>query len=118
MPASINYQDVLPLSVPAIARRRRFFPAHGTTFNAAGTNEIRIEISSMNSLLDAQHSYLEFEVVNTHAAAATLGFDAGGGAIFFDTVRIEQGGRVLSELQGYNRLHAAILDPVQVSFNG
>ena len=118
MPASINYQDVLPLSVPAIARRRRFFPANGTTFNAAGTNEIRIEISSMNSLLDAQHSYLEFEVVNTHAAAATLGFDAGGGAIFFDTVRIEQGGRVLSELQGYNRLHASILDPLQVSWNG
>ena len=116
LPSSINYQDVLPLSVPAIARRRRFYPQNGTTFNAAGSNEIRIEISSMNSLLDCSHSYLEFEVQNT--GAPTLGFDAGGGAIFFDTLRIEQGGRVLSELQGYNRLHAAILDPVQVSFNG
>jgi len=117
LPKNINYQDVLPLSVPAIARRRRFFPQNGTSFNAAGSNEIRIEIASMNSLLDTQHSYLEFEVVNSNAAQ-TCGFDTGGGAIFFDTLRIEQGGRVLSECQAYNRLHSAILNPVQVSFNG
>ena len=62
LPSTINFQDVLPLSVPAIARRRRFYPQNGTTFNAGGTNEIRIEIASPNSLLDAGHSYLEFEV--------------------------------------------------------
>jgi hypothetical protein len=117
LPSSINYQDVLPLSVPAIARRRRFYPQNGTSFNSGGSREIRIEIASVNSLLDAQHSYLEFEFVNTNALQ-TLGLDAGGGALFFDTVRVEQGGRVLSELQGYNRLHASIIDPVQVSVNG
>jgi len=117
LPSTINFQDVLPLSVPAIARRRRFYPQNGTSFNSGGTNEIRIEISSPNSLLDAGHSYLEFEVVNNNAAA-TLGFDMGGGAILFDTVRVEQGGRVLSELQAYNRLHASIIDPVQVSYQG
>ena len=117
LPSTINYQDVLPLSVPAIARRRRFFPQNGTSFNAAGSNEIRIEIGSMNSMLDTQHSYMEFEIVNNNAAQ-TLGIDAGGGSIFFDTLRIEQGGRVLSELQAYNRLHAAVIDPVQVDHNG
>ena len=117
LPSTINYQDVLPLSVPAIARRRRFFPQNGTSFNAAGSNEIRIEIGSMNSMLDASHSYLEFEIVNNNALQ-TCGIDAGGGAIFFDTLRVEQGGRVLSELQAYNRLHAAVLDPVQVDHNG
>ena len=117
LPSTINYQDVLPLSVPAIARRRRFFPQNGTTFNSAGTNEIRIEIGSPNSLLDAGQSYLEFEVVNNNAVA-TLGFDLGGGAVLFDTLRVEQGGRVLSELQAFNRLHASVLDPVQVSYQG
>jgi len=117
LPSTINFQDVLPLSVPAIARRRRFFPQNGTSFNSGGTNEIRIEIASPNSLLDVSHSYLEFEVVNNNAAA-TFGFDLGGGAILFDTVRVEQGGRVLSELQAYNRLHASIIDPVQVSYQG
>ena len=74
IPASINYQDVLPVAVPAVARRRRFFPVNGTTFNPDGTNEIRIQLNSTNALLDPQHSYLEFEVVNNNAAA-TFGFD-------------------------------------------
>ena len=117
LPSTINYQDVLPLSVPAIARRKRFFPQNGTSFNSAGTNEIRIEIGSPNSLLDPTMSYLEFEVVNNNAGQ-TVGFDLGGGAVLFDTVRVEQGGRVLSELQAYNRLHASVLDPVQVSYQG
>ena len=117
LPSTINFQDVLPLSVPAVARRKRFFPQNGTTFNSAGTNEIRIEIGSPNSMLDVTHSYLEFEVVNNNAAA-TPGFDLGGGSVLFDTLRVEQGGRVLSELQAYNRLHASVLDPVQVSYQG
>tara|TARA_R110002020_G_scaffold6056_2_gene25369 strand:+ start:4471 stop:5931 length:1461 start_codon:yes stop_codon:yes gene_type:complete len=120
LPKSINYQDVLPLSVPAIARRRRFYPQNGTSFNVDGTQEIRIQIESPNSLLDAQMSYLEFEVVNntTGGGAKTFGFDQGGGAVMFQTVRVEQGGRVLSEIQAHNRLHATLLDPVQVSSDG
>ena len=117
VPKSINYQDVLPLSVPAISRRRRFFPQNGTSFSYGGSNEIRIEIGSINSLLDSQHSYLEFEVVR-EGGAQTFGFDSGGGAIMFNTLRVEQGGRVLSEILAYNRLNAAVLDPCQVSFNG
>ena len=117
IPKSIDYQDVLPVSVPAIARRRRFFPQNGSTFDFLGSNEIRIEIGSVNALLDPAHSYLQFDVFNT-SAAQTIGFDMGGAAIFFDEVRVEQGGRVLAQQQAFNRLHSGILTATQESLNG
>ena len=117
MPKSINYQDVLPVAVPAVARRRRFYPANGTTFNHVGTSEIRIEIGSVNSLLDPQHSYLELFVRNNNAAR-TLGFEIGGGHVLFDEVRVEQAGRVLAREQSHNRLHAGILSMTQTSTQG
>jgi hypothetical protein len=117
LPKSIDYTDVLPQSVPAVARRRKFYPSNGTTFNATGSSEIRIEVSSMSALLDSHSSYLEFRVTNTDAAAS-VGFDLGGGNVFFTALRIEQGGRVLSELQEYNRFHSAILASAQDSIEG
>ena len=118
IPASINYQDVLPVAVPAIARRRRFYPQNGTQFDNVGTSEIRVEIGSVNSLLDPQHSYIEFFVRNITAPAQTCGFDLGGGHVLFDEVWVEQGGRVLARQQAHNRLHAGILSACQVSENG
>ena len=41
MPSSIDYSDVLPLSVPAQSRRRKFFPVNGGEFRDNGNNEIR-----------------------------------------------------------------------------
>ena len=116
MPGSINYQDVLPVAVPAIARRRRFYPANGTTFNAVGSNEIRIELPSTNALLDPQHSYLEFRVRNVSAFG--FGADIGGGSVFFEEVSVEQGGRVLARQQAHNRLHSGILSVAQVNDDG
>ena len=40
MPSSIDYSDVLPLSVPAQSRRRKFFPVNGGEFRDNGNNEI------------------------------------------------------------------------------
>ncbi len=117
IPRSINFQDVLPVAVPAVARRRRFYPANGTNFNALGTSEIRIELQSQNALLDVQHSYLEMFVQNQNAAA-TLGFDIGGGHVMFEEVRVEQAGRVLAREQSHNRLHASILSATQVNTDG
>ena len=117
IPKSINYQDVLPVAVPAVARRRRFFPANGTTFNALGSNEIRIEVGSTNALLDPQHSYLEFNITNTNGAQ-TLGFDIGGGHVMFEEVRVEQAGRVLAREQSHNLLHASILSVTQTNTEG
>ena len=117
MPKSIDYQDVLPVAVPAVQRRRKFFPVNGTSFGPDGTNEIRIPISSQNSMLDAQNSFVEMTVVN-QGGGATFGIDIGGGHTFFDEVRLEQGGRVLSRIQEYNRLHCGILAPVQDHSDG
>ena len=114
LPKSIDYSDVLPKAIPAVARRRKFYPQNGTTFNAGGSREIRIDIHSVNSLMDPHASYLEVEVQNNNAAA-TFGIDIGGGHCLFETCRVEQGGRVLTEIQEYNRLHAAILNYTQDS---
>ena len=116
LPGSINYQDVLPVAVPAVARRRRFYPQNGTTFNSVGSSEIRIELNSQNSLMDPVHSYLEFRVTNTTGFA--FGADIGGGSIFFDEVSVEQGGTVLAKQQAHNRLHAGILSATQTNDSG
>ena len=65
VPSSIDYSNVLPQAIPAIARRRKFYPQNGTSFNFNGSREIRIEIGSVNSLMDASHSYFEFTVENS-----------------------------------------------------
>ena len=118
IPRSINFQDVLPVAVPAVARRKRFFPQGGASgFSRQGTSEIRIELGSVNSLLDPQHSYLEFLVEN-NSPGATVGFDIGGGHVFFEEVRVEQAGRVLARETAHNRLHAGILSMAQNSYDG
>tara|TARA_R110000803_G_scaffold15315_2_gene42495 strand:- start:216 stop:1709 length:1494 start_codon:yes stop_codon:yes gene_type:complete len=116
VPSSIDYSNVLPQAIPAIARRRKFYPQNGTSFNFAGSREIRIEIGSVNSLMDASHSYFEFTIENT--GAQTFGIDMGGGNCMFKSMRVEQGGRVLTEIQEYNILHSGILNPTQDSFDG
>lgn len=117
IPQSINYQDVLPVAVPAIARRRRFYPQNGTVFNALGTQEIRIQLESVNSLLDPRASYLEMFLFNNDAAQ-TFGMDLGGAHALFDEVWVEQGGRVLAREQAHNRLHAGVLSVAQVNDDG
>ena len=119
MPSSIDYSDVLPLSVPATSRRRKFFPVNGGEFRDNGTNEIRIPISSTNALLDVEHSYLDFTLTNTNAPGAqTFAPDAGGAAMFFSRVRVEQQGKVLSDTREYNRLVASVLNPVSETGGG
>ena len=116
LPSTIDYSSMLPLSIPAMAQRRKYFPSNGSTFSAAGNRQIRIEIGHPSALCDPTHSYLEFAVNN--AGAQTFGLDTGGANCFFDSVRVEQGGKLLSYTQGSNRLHSAILAPVQVSSEG
>jgi len=116
LPKSINYTDVLPMSVPAVAKRRKYYPNNGPNFPLDGQSQIRIDLASPNSLLDCGHSYLEFEIANN--TAQTFGLDSGGAHVCFDTCRIEQGGRVISETQAYNRLHSAVLAPLQDATTG
>ena len=116
MPSTLDYSSMLPLSIPAMAHRRKFFPSNGSTFARQGNRQIRIEIGHPSALLDPSHSYLEFRVSNV--GAQTLGFDVGGTNCLFENVRVEQGGRLISYTQQNNRLHSAILAPVQMSSSG
>ena len=117
MPSTIDYSTMLPLSIPAMASRRKYFPSNGSTFSRQGNSQIRIELAHGSALLDPTHSYLEFRVQNTNAAA-TFGVDVGGSNCFFENVRIEQGGKLLSYTQASNRLHCSVLSPVQMSSEG
>ena len=123
MPSSIDYSDVLPLSVPAQSRRRKFFPVNGGEFRDTGSNEIRIPISSTNALLDCEHSYLDFTITNNNVAApgpgaAAFSVDSGGAAMFFSRLRVEQAGKVLSDTREYNRLMASVINPVSETGDG
>ena len=116
LPRSIDYGAHLPVGVPAIQRRRRFYPTTGATFGPGQIEEIRIDLESANQLLDPANSYLDFEVVNNDIAQS-VGFDCSD-QVFFDTIRIEQGGRVLSRVTGYNRLNCTALSMCQTNHNG
>jgi len=116
MPSTIDYSQMLPMSIPAMASRRKFFPVNGSTFSRQGNRQIRIEIGHPSALLDPTHSYIEARVSN--AGAQTFGLDLGGANVFFENVRVEQGGKLLSYTQQSHRLHSAILAPVQTNSEG
>ena len=116
MPSTIDYGRMLPLSIPAMASRRKFFPSNGSTFSRQGNRQVRIEIGHPSALLDATHSYLEVRLSNV--GAQTFGLDLGGTNCIFENIRVEQGGKLLSYTQASNRLHSAILAPVQTSSEG
>ncbi|MCP4585697.1 hypothetical protein [Pseudoalteromonas sp.] len=116
MPSTIDYSRMLPLSIPAMASRRKYFPSNGSTFSRQGNRQIRIEIAHPSALLDPTHSYIELRVANT--GAQTFGADLGGANVFFENIRVEQGGKLLSYTQQSNRLHSAILAPVMTNCEG
>ena len=116
MPSTIDYSQMLPMSIPSMASRRKFFPSNGSTFSRQGNRQIRIEIGHPSALLDPSHSYLEVRMGN--AGAQTFGLDLGGTNCFFENIRVEQAGKLLSYTQASNRLHSAILAPVQTSTDG
>ena len=118
LPASINYGAMLPQAVPATQTRRKFYPNNGLSFSPGGNTQIRLELSSPNSLLDPKNSFLNFEVVNAEAAGgATLGFENSPYA-FFQRMTIEQGGKVLCRWDELSRLGCSILEPAQQAING
>ena len=115
LPSNADYRDVLPMAVNSKSARRIFYPVNGNTFTSDGNNIIRIDISG-DAFLDPKLSFLKFRFTN-NCAAATCGFDYGGGHGFIRRLRIEQGGQVLSDCNHYNKLMSAILLPAQGDVN-
>ena len=111
-PKEVSYQDVLPVALPSSSNRRQFLPVNGQTFTPTGSNIIRIDVNA-DSLLDVQHSYLEFTINNTDSSA--------GGALFNDSsmswcnrFSIESAGVTLEDTYEYGRL-ISLLKNNQVS---
>ena len=110
VPEQINYTKILPLAVESRARRRSFLPTNGQLFNSAQNNIIQIGISA-NAFLDTKESYLRMRLTNTTGQA--MGMDFGGGHGIIQRLRLLQQGRVISDVQNYNKLLSAILLPTQ-----
>jgi len=110
VPEQINYTKILPLAVESRARRRSFLPTNGQLFNSAQNNIIQINVSA-NAFLDTKESYLRMRLTNTTGQA--MGMDFGGGHGVIQRLRLLQQGRVISDVQNYNKLLSAILLPTQ-----
>ena len=115
-PKQLDYSDVLPIAINSKSQRREFYPEGGAEYGPAGSakpNIVRIPISAA-SMLDAQGSYLKYDIKNTGGIPndVTIGLDFPQS--IFKRLRILSGsGAVLEDIQNYNRLYAGVLYPIQ-----
>ena len=103
-PTQVNYQDVLPLAIPSSSNRREFLPVNGSAFTPNGSNIIRIDVNA-DSMLDTQHSYLQFTLANS-TAANTLLPDVG--VPWVQRLVISSGGVTLEDINEYGKLYALL----------
>ena len=115
-PRQLLYENQLPLAVESKSTRRLFFPEGGSVYGPSGgtnPNIIRIPINA-DSLLDVQHSYLSFNLVNNNVANAnTISPDIG--VPFIRRLRIESAGTTLEDIDAYGKLYSGVLFPSQAS---
>jgi hypothetical protein len=112
-PRQIMYENQLPLAIESKSQRRLFFPEGGATYGPPGganPNIVRIPINA-DSLLDVQHSYLQFTLNNTGGG----GFAPDIGVPFIRRLRIESAGTTLEDIDNYGRLYGGLLFPAQAS---
>ena len=106
-PRQVAYENQLPLAIESKSQRRKFFPEGATTYGPNGngnghSNIIRIPINA-DSLLDVQHSYLQFTINNLDGGGRTMGLDVG--IPWLKRVRIESAGTTLEDIDNYNKLN-------------
>jgi len=114
-PRQILYENQLPLAIESKSQRRLFFPEGGSEYGPTGgtkPNIIRIPINA-DSLLDVQHSYLQFVLRADTDAAASLAPDVG--VPFIRRLRIESSGTTLEDIEEYGKLYGGVLFPAQAS---
>jgi len=108
LPKTVDYLDVLPKAIPAERKRKKFHPANGTQYTQGQT--IIIEVADPRHFLDPAHSFLEFTFTNN--SGQNLSFDFGGGDTLIRNLRLQQAGNQIMNIQNYNRLMCAIINPV------
>jgi len=116
-PRQVAYENQLPLAIESKSQRRKFFPEGATTYGPNGNtrghpNIIRIPINA-DSLLDCQHSYLQFTINNLDGGGRTMGLDVG--IPWLKRIRIESAGTTLEDIDNYNKLFGSVLFPSQAT---
>lgn len=114
-PRQILYENQLPLAIESKSQRRLFFPEGGSEYGPTGgtkPNIVRIPINA-DSLLDVQHSYLQFVLKSDTDAAASLAPDIG--VPFIRRLRIESSGTTLEDIEEYGKLYGGVLFPSQAT---
>ena len=106
-PSQVNYKDILPLAIPSSSNRRQFLPVNGSAFTPTGSNIIRIDINA-DSMLDTQHSYLQYTINNLAALAGGANLALDQGVPWIQRLRIESGGVTLEDTMEYGRLYALL----------
>ena len=109
-PRSVNYTDTLPLAIPSTQNRRSYYPVNGQKFQDTNSNIIRIDVNA-DGMLDVQQSYLEFTLVNDSGTKRALD----QGHCWIKRLTIESAGVILEDINNYNKLVGAILQPAQGS---
>ena len=104
-PSQVNYKDILPLAIPSSSNRRQFLPVNGSAFTPTGSNIIRIDVNA-DSMLDTQHSYLQYTINNNAGGVINLALDQG--VPWIQRLRIESGGVTLEDTMEYGRLYALL----------
>ena len=107
LPKSVDYLDVLPKAVPSERKRRKYYPANGTQYLAGGT--VIIEVADSRHFLDVTNSYINLTLTNN--SGQSLGLDYGGASVLIRNLRVQQAGNTIMNIQNYNRLVCAILEP-------
>ena len=114
-PRQVMYENQLPLAIESKSTRRLFFPEggseYGPTGNGSRPNIIRIPINA-DSLLDVQHSFLQFKLTNTDG---TKSIAPDFGVPFIRRLRIESAGTTLEDIEEYGKLYGGVLFPSQAS---
>lgn len=108
LPKTVDYLDVLPKAIPAERKRKKFHPANGTQYTQGQT--IIIEVADPRHFLDPANSFLEFTFQNN--SGQNLSLDFGGGETLIRNLRLQQAGNQILDIQNYNRLMCAIINPV------
>jgi len=103
----MNYANMKRRAVSSKAIRQKVPSSNGTSFTLGQTINIDLPANVANTFFDFNLSYLSFKIQNGDGQTAT--FDKSAYSLI-NRLAVQTGGQVISDLQNYNVLAAALFD--------
>jgi hypothetical protein len=103
----MNYANMKRRAVSSKAIRQKIPSSNGTTFSLGQTINIDLPANVANTFFDFNLSYLSFKITNGDGQTAT--FDKSAYSLI-NRLQVLTGGQVISDLQNFNVLAAALVD--------